>query len=366
MLSKMKNPSLTLSLGAIFSIIFLFKPSHQVSNPRLLQAYTALQAWKHVITSDPNNFTANWCGLQVCNYTGVYCAPALDDPHTITVAGIDLNHANIAAIFHINSNRFCGTIPYSFRYLRLLHEFDISNNQFTGQFPSSVLYIPSLKYLDVRYNNFHGEVPSALFNLKLDALFLNNNRFQFSLPQNIGNSSLSVIVLANNDLKGCIPSSLANLKDTLNEVILINSGLRGCLPSNLGLLDKVRVLDISKNKLVGALPESMGGMKNLEQLNVAHNKLSGEVPASICSLPKLENFTYSYNYFCGEPPICIKLPEQDDRKNCIAYRPLQRSPQECATFYAHLVNCDAFGCTPRSPPPPSPPPPPPHVASHYP
>ncbi|KAM2086099.1 hypothetical protein ACFX1R_023679 [Malus domestica] len=126
----------------------------------------------------------------------------------------------------------------------------------------------------------------------------------------------------------------------------MNSGLRGCLPSNLGLLDKVKVFDISNNDLVGALPESTGGMKSLEQLNVANNKFSGKVPASICSLPKLENFTYSYNYFCTQPPTCMKLQEQDDRKNCIPYRQLQRSPKECATFYANLVNCDAFGCKP--------------------
>lgn len=389
LLKTMKTPNLTLALSLLLSFIFLSKPSHQASNPppplpnpRLLKAYTALQAWKHVITSDPNNFTANWCGLNVCNYTGVYCAPAPDDPHTVTVSGIDLNHANIVgslpeelglltdlALFHVNSNRFYGTVPYSFRHLHLLHELDISNNQFSGQFPLSVLYLPSLKFLDVRYNNFLGEIPSTLFDLKLDALFVNNNKFQFSLPQNIGNSSLSVIVLANNDLKGCIPSSFANLKDTLDEVILMNSGLRGCLPSNLGLLDKVKVFDISNNDLVGALPESMGGMKSLEQLNVANNKFSGKVPASICSLPKLENFTYSYNYLCTQPPTCMKLQEQDDRKNCIPYGQLQRSPKECAPFYANLVNCDAFGCKPRSPsPPPShspPPPPPPHVAYHY-
>ena len=65
-------------------------------NPRLTKAYTALQAWKYKITSDPKNFTLNWCGPNVCNYTGIYCAPALDDPHIYTVAGVDLNHATIS------------------------------------------------------------------------------------------------------------------------------------------------------------------------------------------------------------------------------------------------------------------------------
>ncbi|KAK9930887.1 hypothetical protein M0R45_018192 [Rubus argutus] len=360
----MKSPNLILALFIIIlSIISISKSSHQVSyspqtfpiNARLQKAYEALQAWKLAITSDPNHFTANWCGPNVCNYTGVFCAQAPDYPHITTVAGVDLNHANIAgslpeelglltdlALLHINSNNFCGTIPSSFRGLYLLYELDISNNQFSGPFPSSVLCLPSLKYLDIRYNNFEGRIPPALFDLKLDALFLNNNKFQCSLPQNIGNSSVSVIVLANNDLKGRIPLSLDKMKDTLNEVILMNSGLEGCLPSNIGCLDKVTVFDVSNNKLDGSLPESMGGMKSLEQLNVANNRFSGQIPASVCSLHKLESFNYSNNYFCGEPEMCVRLRETDDTKNCIPYRPFQRSTQECAT----LANCGAL------PPPP--------------
>lgn len=379
---KMKNPFLNLSLVVFFAIIFIPKPSHQALpnplNPRLQKAYIALQAWKLRITSDPNNFTSNWCGPNVCNYNGVYCAAAPDDPHTLTVAGVDLNHANIAgslpkelglltdlALFHINSNRFCGSIPYTFSSLCLLYELDISNNQFSGEFPSVVLNLRSLKYLDIRFNRFKGGVPSSVFDLNLDALFINDNKFKSSLPENIGNSPVSVLVLANNDLGGCLPSSLAKMKNTLNEIILSNSGLTGCLPKEIGSLDKVTVFDVSLNKLVGSLPESIGCMKSLEQLNVANNKFSGEIPAGICSLPRLENFTYSFNYFCGESPACLKLPANDDRKNCIPSRPLQRSPQECANFYAHPVDCGGCGCSSSSPPPPPPPPSPPSPHYHH-
>ncbi|KAI9194245.1 hypothetical protein LWI28_004390 [Acer negundo] len=347
-----------------------------IQNPRLAKAYIALAALKHAITSDPHNFTSNWCGPDVCNYKGVYCAPAPDDPHTTTVAGVDLNNADIAgtlpselcllsdlALFHINSNRFCGQIPDSLRDLNLLHELDLSNNQFDGPFPPVLLCIPSLKFLDVRYNKFTGDIPSELFDLKLDALFINNNKFKSSIPKNIGNSPVSVLVLANNGFKGCIPSSLKKMAGTLDEVILSNSGLTGCLSPEIALLKNLTVLDISSNKLVGSLPESISEMKKLEQLNVADNKLSGEIPNSICSLPRLENFTYSFNFFCSVPETCLKLPDKDDKKNCIPGRPLQRSPQECKSFYSVPVDCGAFGCFPRSPPPPPPPPPPPH---HYP
>ncbi|KAL5785611.1 hypothetical protein ACOSQ2_008003 [Xanthoceras sorbifolium] len=353
-------------------------PPTPVQNPRLSKAYIALTAWKKAITSDPQNFTANWYGPDVCSYNGVYCTSAPDDSYTTTVAGVDLNNADIAgtlptelglltdlALFHINTNRFCGPIPDSFRDLKLLYEFDISNNQFTGKFPPVLLCLPSLKFLDIRYNGFDGGIPPELFDIKLDALFINNNKFRSSLPKNIGNSTVSVLVLANNDFNGCVPSSLTTMAGTLNELILTNAGLTGCLQPEIGLLNQLTVFDVSNNRLVGSLPESIAEMKNLEQLNVANNNLSGDIPNSICSLPRLENFTYSFNYFCKVPETCLNVPEKDDQKNCIPNRPLQRSPQDCNSLYSIPVDCGAFGCSPppRSPPSPSPPmhkPPPVH------
>ncbi|XP_010024229.1 leucine-rich repeat extensin-like protein 6 [Eucalyptus grandis] len=337
-----------------------FPPSFP--NPRLFNAYIALQAWKHAITSDPKNITGNWCGPEVCNYTRVFCAPAPGDPHNLTtVAGIDLNHGNISgslpedlglladlALFHINSNRFHGTLPESFRKLRLLFELDVSNNLLSGKFPTVVFDLPSLKFLDIRFNRYRGKVPARVFDLKLDALFINNNNFSFSLPPNIGNSPVSVIVIANNNLNSCLPSSISNMSKTLNQIIITNSGLTGCLPPDIGALKNVTVFDVSGNDLVGKLPDTIGHMRALEQLNVAHNKLSGDIPKSICSLPKLQNFTYSDNYFCGEPEICLKLQNEDDRENCIPDRPLQRSAEECDAFYSHPVDCGAYGCWPRS------------------
>ncbi|XP_077247322.1 leucine-rich repeat extensin-like protein 6 [Tasmannia lanceolata] len=367
----MRNPYFNLALWAFF-VLFLSQPSHQayppLFNPRLQQAFIALQAWKLLITSDPNNLTSNWYGPNVCSYNGVFCAPAPDNPNTIVVAGIDLNHGNITgslpeelglltdlALFHINSNSFCGTIPKSFHNLHLLLELDLSNNLFSGRFPPVLLSLPSLKYLDIRFNQFEGAVPDALFDLNLDAIFINNNGFRFTLPENIGNSPVSVLVLANNKLNGCLPPSLEKMAGTLNEVILLNTGITGCVPPEIGSLNKVTVFDVSSNKLVGPLPDTIGDMTSLEQLNVADNRLSGVIPASICELPNLDNFTFSYNYFCGEPAQCLSLPAEDDRKNCIPGRPVQRSKIECASFLSQPINCNVFGCSPVILPPLMPP-----------
>ncbi|KAE8719545.1 Leucine-rich repeat extensin-like protein 2 [Hibiscus syriacus] len=342
-----KTPYLSSSFYGVILIVIFFSstPSHSL---------------KHAIISDPNGFTSNWYGPNVCNYTGVFCAPAPDDAHATVVAGIDLNHANIAgslpdelglltdlALFHINSNRFYGTVPQSFRKLNLLYELDVSNNRFSGEFPYVVLYLPSLKFLDIRFNQFSGRIPSQLFDLKLDALFFNDNKFQSSIPENFGNSPASVIVMANNGLTGCFPSSsLVKMAGTLREIVLMNNGFTGCLRPEIGALKGVTVFDVSSNKLVGSLPDAIGEMKSVKQLNVANNKLSGYIPQSICSLPNLKNFTFSNNFFISEPSKCLELRAKDDRNNCIPYRPLQNSPMECKSFYAHPVDCSAPGCSP--------------------
>ncbi|XP_074307190.1 leucine-rich repeat extensin-like protein 6 [Silene latifolia] len=382
--------SISLPLYTTFYFLLFFTiPTHQATNdnnynnPRLQKAYTFFQSWKKLITSDPNNFTSNWTGDNVCDYNGVYCAPVPNDPTCTTVAGIDLNHANIAgtipdeigyllpdlALIHLNSNRFSGPIPGSFCHLQVLHELDLSNNLFCGVFPSVLLKLQNLKFLDIRYNHFDGSIPPALFELKLDALFLNNNNFNSYSPGSFGKSPVSVLVLANNNLNGCFPSEITKMGENLEEIILLNSGLKGCLPQNIGQLSKATVLDVSFNDITGKLPESIGNMKKLEQLDVAYNKLYGEVPSSICSLPNLQNFTYSHNYFCSEAPKCMELKVNDDKFNCVANRPLQRSPMECKAFLSYPPDCNSFGCTvtsPSPPPPSPPPPPPPHVPEYTP
>jgi hypothetical protein len=138
-------------------------PAATMNNSRLEKAYVALQALKRAITDDPKKLTHNWCGPDVCNYFGVFCAPAPDDSCQRTVAGVDLNHGDLAgtlpeelgllsdlAVFHLNSNRFCGSLPESLRSLHLLHEIDVSNNQLSGGFPSQLLCLPNLQYVDIR------------------------------------------------------------------------------------------------------------------------------------------------------------------------------------------------------------------------
>uniref|UniRef100_A0A803QJH0 Cell wall hydroxyproline-rich glycoprotein n=1 Tax=Cannabis sativa TaxID=3483 RepID=A0A803QJH0_CANSA len=343
--------------------------SNNNNNPRLHQAFIALQAWKKVIYSDPSNFTTNWKGPLVCNYTGIYCAPSLDNPHLRVVAGIDLNQGDIAgfipeefglltdlALIHLNSNRFCGIIPQTFSNLTLLFELDLSNNRFVGPFPTVLLTLPTLNFLDIRFNEFEGPLPSQLFLKKLDAVFVNNNRFtSLNFPQSMTNGSgtASVLVFANNNYGSgktfTIPPSIVSFANSLEEFLLSNTNLSGCLPQEVGFLYKLKLFDVSNNQIVGPIPYSMAGLFHLEQLNLAHNKMEGLVPPGICMLPKLQNFTLSYNFFCEEDEICRNLSSNDknkgkrvvfdDRRNCIPERRFQRSEKECSAVVEHPYEC---------------------------
>ncbi|KAG0589842.1 hypothetical protein KC19_1G052900 [Ceratodon purpureus] len=338
------------------------------------RAYRALQAWKKAITEDPEHILDTWVGPDVCNYTGVFCSPP-EDPelaHLEVVAGIDLNGADLKgclvpelgllreiSLFHLNSNRFFGTVPETFKYMKTLFELDLSNNKFSGTFPDVVLEIPNLEFLDIRFNKFYGKLPRELFAKPLDAIFLNNNNFDGELPDSFGHSNSSAIVLANNNLHGNIPKSISNLKDTLQEIVALNNNFHGTLPSNIGDLENVHLFDYSDNRIGGGLPSSIKDMSALETFVMSKNRLSGRVTAQLCSLDHLSSVILDDNYFNGVDPSCARLGDIISLKgNCLPGSG-QKSSATCAAFYPASPKSSPPRPVSSPPPPPisSPPPP---------
>uniref|UniRef100_A0A5B7ATS8 Cell wall hydroxyproline-rich glycoprotein n=1 Tax=Davidia involucrata TaxID=16924 RepID=A0A5B7ATS8_DAVIN len=332
-------------------------PGSSVS--KLNKAYTALQAWKSAITDDPLGILNTWVGSNVCTYKGVFCVESTDPETEMagpSVAGIDLNHANLQgtlvkevslltdmSLLHLNSNRFTGTLPESFKDLLSLKELDLSNNQLSGKFPSTVLLMPNLIYLDLRFNNFTGPIPEDVFNKQLDAIFLNNNNFDGGIPPNLGNSPASVINLANNKFNGEIPFSFGYMGPRLKEILFLNNQLTGCIPEGVGLWQDLQVLDVSFNSLLGHLPDSLSCLDGIQVLNLAHNRLSGVLPDLVCSLRSLVNLTVSYNFFSGFSQQCTKLYSRnvgfDFSLNCIPGGGMQRPQPECSVIPGGSLNC---------------------------
>ncbi|KAL7214900.1 hypothetical protein ACSBR1_027143 [Camellia fascicularis] len=211
------------------------------------------------------------------------------------------------SILHLNSNRFSGTVPDTFKDLSSFIELDLSNNQFSGPFPTLTLYIPNLLYLDLRFNSFLGSVPKDLFNKRLDAIFLNNNQFDGQLPSDLGNSPDSVMNLANNKFSGEIPFSFGYMGPKLKEVLFLNNQLTGYILEGVRLWQDLQVLDVSLNSLMGHLPDSMSCLAEIEVLNLGHNTLSGVLLDLVCSLKNLLNLTVIANFFYGFSQEYAKL-----------------------------------------------------------
>ncbi|XP_024383064.1 uncharacterized protein [Physcomitrium patens] len=341
------------------------------------RAYIALQCWKKAITEDPNNILASWNGKDVCSYKGVYCAPPPDPKYSYltVVAAIDLNGAQLKgtlvpqlgelreiALFHLNSNRFYGGVPDSFRYMKLLTELDLSNNQLGGDFPKVVLAIPKLAFLDLRFNTFYGKLPSELFSKRtLQVIFVNNNNFEGTMPSNFAQSEVAALVLANNKFQGNIPKTINNMSNTLYEILALGNEFDGGIPDGIGNLKNLLLFDYSSNKINGGLPDSLQNLQALEIFNMSKNYMGGAVTAEICQLKNLSALALSDNYFNSLASACKQINQTvlNVTGNCLFADkiPDQKDKDTCARFYGWSPPPPPPSPPPPSPPPPSPPPP---------
>ncbi|GFZ21634.1 leucine-rich repeat/extensin 1 [Actinidia rufa] len=303
----------------------------QFENARLRKAYIALQSWKSAIFSDPFNFTADWTGPDVCSYAGVFCAPSPSDPTMRVVAGIDLNHADIAgylppelglltdlALFHINSNRFCGSVPLTFLRMKLLHELDLSKQPLCWKIPRSGSGLAVSKVPGSPLQRIRGTRAIKALRQGFRCYFPKRQQVPVRYPGE--------------------PWELSGV------------GAGVC----------------QQQSRRGSLPSTIGWMKSLEQLDVAHNRFTGIIPSTVCKLPNLKNFTYSFNYFIGGD-CAAGAYTSDGGNNCIAGKAGQRSSRECSSEAARPIDCKKTKCesssnksgsvsrrSSTSPPPPSP------------
>ncbi|OUM60697.1 hypothetical protein PIROE2DRAFT_62984 [Piromyces sp. E2] len=117
--------------------------------------------------------------------------------------------------------------------------------------------------------------------------------------------------------KADLTSEMENIFKTLPESIGTCSELRmlktysnreericlNILPTSIGNLNKLKILDLSYNKLE-SLPDSIGNLKNLNELNLSFNYLK-TLPDSIGNLKNLEELDISHNYSFSRLPYSI-------------------------------------------------------------
>ncbi|VDO91914.1 unnamed protein product [Soboliphyme baturini] len=140
------------------------------------------------------------------------------------------------------------------------------NNNCLKSIPCGVQFLKSLTFLDLRRNQL-SSIPAALCSLPLEVLLLGNNRLE-SLPNEIRQLADTLA-----DLVTCLPVfpvTLYRLVATDQRDISCNRLTN--LPADIGLLQRLRVLNVRQNLLTW-LPFELSKL-SLRFLDASYNKLT--------------------------------------------------------------------------------------------
>ncbi|XP_024529702.1 receptor-like protein kinase 2 [Selaginella moellendorffii] len=130
---------------------------------------------------------------------------------------------------------------------------------------------------------------------------------------NSDDSEVVELHLAGNGFTGEISSPALGQLASLRVLDVSKNRLVGSLPAELGLLQSLQALDVSGNRLTGSLPRDLGNCSALRFLNAQQNQLQGPIPPQLGALQRLEILVLDNNRLSGSlPPSlanCSKLQE---------------------------------------------------------
>ncbi|XP_059066819.1 LRR receptor-like serine/threonine-protein kinase GSO1 [Cryptomeria japonica] len=216
-----------------------------------------------------------------------------------------------------------GLIPAFLSTQYSLSCLDLSNNSLFGNIPAWLGNISTLKILYLADNNLQGELPSTFDISYYFQIILHNNMLMGSLPiPSVPAQYLFLLDLSQNRFTGTIPAEIGSLFPNVEFLLCSENDLRGDIPTSIGLLRKLRDLDLSGNIFEGKIPSSLTNCTALKRLNLANNKLSGEIPSKIGRLRQLEKLHLSDNMLKGNLPSnvqnCWKLQILDVANNFLS------------------------------------------------
>ncbi|PWA39002.1 leucine-rich repeat protein [Artemisia annua] len=257
------------------------------------------------------------------------------------------------SLYYLNleNNNFSGGIPRTLGHLGNINILNMRGNKLEGKLPASLMNLTDLKILDLSGNELAGSIPSWIGTEMsfLRLLNLRSNKFVGKIPHEVCYlTDIQILDLSNNKLMGDIPKCFNSFsvlsgkeaivddqfslpmyeKEVINSDSLVmkgheyiystildlvrlldlsNNKLVGHIPSELTTLIMLQSLNLSRNHLTGRIPEKIGYLKELESFDLSLNKLSGELPMSLSSLNLLSSFNVSYNNLTGEIPSSTQL-----------------------------------------------------------
>ncbi|XP_057456400.1 probable LRR receptor-like serine/threonine-protein kinase At2g16250 [Lotus japonicus] len=244
-------------------------------------------------------------------------------------------------VLDLRSSSINGAIPSSFGNLTSLTRLYLSDNNLTGVLPVSLGQLLALSVLNLSRNALSGSLPSSIVSLvNLSSLDISDNYLSGSIPTTIGAlSKLQYLNLSNNGLTSSVPAELVNLSG-LVDLDLSENSFSGALPEQLWSLPRLSFLDVSSNNFTGPLPNSSSIFNSTaRELNISHNMFYGSLSPL---LRRFSSIDVSNNYFEGRV-LDFKIDVYLD-SNCLQNATYQRTPVECASFYADRgLTFDNFG-----------------------
>ncbi|KAK6141816.1 hypothetical protein DH2020_024438 [Rehmannia glutinosa] len=267
-------------------------------------------------------------------------------------------------ILELHVNELTGEIPPEIGLLSNLEQLQLHTNNLNGTLPPSLTDCTSLTTLLLRNNHFEGQISTLDFSKlqRLQAIDLGNNSFTGNIPASLCLCrSLTAVRLAYNQLVGEIPPCMASLTSLehlslsdnyLSNVVGALKILRHCdnlavvfmsrcfhdemMPDDYDLLhlngfQNLQILTLGGCKLKGQIPSWIAKLRKLKVLNLSYNKISGPIPTCVANndlqgeIPTGGQFeTFPAASFEGNPQLCGNVL----RRSCSSMTPVDVAPEE--------------------------------------
>lgn len=189
----------------------------------------------------------------------------------------------------------------------------------TGPLPKDWYKFSRIQELTIDSSDLSGTLPAYWGYMK--------TLRRLSIQSSVGRSSAGI--------KGPIPTHWGALKNLERLQVSNLDTLSGKLPSELGLLKKLKELDLSGNSFNGILPLSIALLPSLKWLYLGGNKFIGDPTVFLTKLvpnPNLEELDFSGNGFSGRLPAVLAKAKNLGKINFQDCKFSGRLPSEWGSF----------------------------------
>ncbi|KAF4366273.1 hypothetical protein G4B88_030451 [Cannabis sativa] len=192
---------------------------------------------------------------------------------------------------------------------RKVAEISLDNKSLYGEISPSISLLKSLTKLHLPCNHISGKLPTQLTNCSnLRVLNLTANFIAGKIPNLSRLQKLEILDLSKNYFSGSFPAWVGNLTSLVSLGLGENVYDEGEIPESIGNLKKLKWLYLAYCRLRGEIPEILYELGKLQTLDLSRNKISGRLSRSISKLENLNKIELFANHLSGEiPPELAKL-----------------------------------------------------------